>query len=169
MADLDFGQLYERHARDVFRFVLYLTGHRADAEDITAEAFARAWSARGAIRVGTVKAYLLMIARNLVKDRHRSPWRTDAVGEALVDSRAGPEKAAQDREELRAALAALARLPEADRAAMLMRAVAGLSYAEIAATLGTSAVAARVQVHRARMKLGSLLDPTGRGRDERDS
>ena len=160
MAELDFGQLYERHARDVFRFALYLTGHRADAEDITAETFARAWSARGAIRVGTVKAYLLMIARNLVKDRHRSPWRMGAADEALVDVRAGPEKLAEDREELRTVLSALARLPETDRSALLMRAVGGLSYAEIGAALGSSTVAARVQVHRARMKLANLVEPT---------
>jgi RNA polymerase sigma-70 factor (ECF subfamily) len=164
MAEVDFGGLYERHAPDVFRFVLYLTGHRADAEDITAETFARAWSARGAIRVGTVKAYLLMIARNLVRDRSRSPWRVDAIGDAIADAHAGPERTAEDREELQTVLAVLARLPEGDRSALLMRAVGGLSYAEIAAALGASTVAARVQVHRARVKLADLLGPTERGR-----
>jgi RNA polymerase sigma-70 factor (ECF subfamily) len=166
MPELDFDGLYERHARDVFRFALYLTGHHADAEDVAAETFARAWSARGTIRVGTVKAYLFMIARNLVRDRMRSPWRMGAVDEALVDARAGPEKLAEGREELRTVLAALARLPETDRSALLMRSVGGLSYAEIAAALGSSPVGARVQVHRARVKLAGLVEPTERGSDE---
>ena len=37
----DFEQLYERHARDVYRFALYLSGDRAVAEDITSETFVR--------------------------------------------------------------------------------------------------------------------------------
>lgn len=44
--DLDFAALYERHARDVYRFSLYLSGDFALAEDVTAETFARAWVAR---------------------------------------------------------------------------------------------------------------------------
>jgi RNA polymerase sigma-70 factor (ECF subfamily) len=42
METLEFGRLYERYARDVMRFALYLTGSRAEAEDITSETFVRA-------------------------------------------------------------------------------------------------------------------------------
>jgi hypothetical protein len=58
MEAVDFGQLYERYAPDVMRFALYLTGSRAEAEDITSETFVRAWMESDAIRVGTVKARL---------------------------------------------------------------------------------------------------------------
>src|SRR4030095_10465302 len=67
----DFAALYERYARDVYRFSLYLSGDFALAEDLTAETFARAWAAHERIRVGSVKAYLLMIARNLYRDAMR--------------------------------------------------------------------------------------------------
>jgi DNA-directed RNA polymerase specialized sigma24 family protein len=50
--------LYERHAADVYRFALYLSGNPAEAEDITADTFVRLWTAPGAIRLPTVKAYL---------------------------------------------------------------------------------------------------------------
>jgi len=39
----DFGGLYEKYAADVFRFALYLSGNRADAEEIASETFVRAW------------------------------------------------------------------------------------------------------------------------------
>lgn len=68
MDEPDFTAFYERHSRDVYRFSLYLSGDFALAEDLTAETFARAWIARERIRVGSVKAYLLMIARNLYRD-----------------------------------------------------------------------------------------------------
>jgi RNA polymerase sigma-70 factor (ECF subfamily) len=58
-------------------------------------------------------------------------------------------------------LTALARLPEIDRAAVLMRADGGLPYEEIAAALQVSVAAAKVKVHRARLKLAEALQPAG--------
>ena len=45
------------------RFALYQSGNRQDAEDILSETFMRMWTTPADIRVETVKAYLLMIAR----------------------------------------------------------------------------------------------------------
>ncbi len=155
MRTLDFGGLFERHWPDVFRFALYLTGNRADAEDVASETFARAWTAPGEIRVGTVKAYLFMIARNLTIDLRRAAREVVECGPHVPASVAGPERATIDWDELRVVLAALAELPENDRAALLMRAVGQLSYEEIAATLGLSVGATRVRIHRARTRLAA--------------
>ena len=57
--------LYERYAKDVYRFALYLSGEPADAEDITADTFVRLWTTPGEVRSATVKAYLFTIARHL--------------------------------------------------------------------------------------------------------
>jgi len=57
----DFSSVYERHAVDVYRFALYMSGDIQTAEDVTSETFARAWTGRGRIQVSTVKAYLMMI------------------------------------------------------------------------------------------------------------
>ena len=72
---MTFSELYERYSADVFRFALFLSGDRAAAEDIAAETFARALVARQPIREGTVKAYLLAIARNLYRDGLRRQAR----------------------------------------------------------------------------------------------
>jgi RNA polymerase sigma-70 factor (ECF subfamily) len=163
MRPIDFGGLFERYWPDVFRFALYLTGNRADAEDVASETFARAWTAPGEIRVGTVKAYLFMIARNLSIDLRRAARAEVECDPDAAATGAGPEQVAIDRAELRAVLVNLAELPEPDRAALLMRAVGQLSYEETAAALGLSVGAARVRVHRARARLAAA---SSRGRTQ---
>jgi RNA polymerase sigma-70 factor (ECF subfamily) len=155
MAEVDFAGLYERYAADVMHFALYLSGDRGEAEDIVAETFVRAWIATGDIRVETVKAYLLTIARNLHIEKYRDRARTTELVDDFRDAAADPEQAAGSRNDLRVVLRALQRMPEADRAAVLMRG-RDVSYADIAGAIGISAAAARVKVHRARMKLSEL-------------
>ncbi len=53
---MDFSDIYERYARDVYRFALYLSGNRALAEDLTSETFVHALCGRSDVRVGTIKA-----------------------------------------------------------------------------------------------------------------
>ena len=157
MDEVDFVSLYEHHADDVFRFALYLTGNRAEAEDVASETFVRAWMTREEIRVGTVKAYLLMIARNLCRTWSRTGVRAAPLDEHARDPRPGPAASALALDQLSTTLVRLQRLPEIDRAALLMRAQGELSYEAIAAALGLSVVAARVKVHRARLELSELL------------
>ncbi len=157
----DFGSLFQRYSADVFRFALYLCGNRADAEDILSETFTRAWTSPAGIRVGTVKAYLFMIARNLHLDRARASGRTTVLDVDAPDSAPGPEAAAIDRDQARALRLALAGLAERERAALLMRSTGDLSYEAIGVALGMSAGAVRVTVHRARTKLAGLMSPAG--------
>jgi RNA polymerase sigma-70 factor, ECF subfamily len=153
MHTVDFGALYERYSNDVMRFALYLTGRRTEAEDIASETFVRAWLSRAPIRSGTVKSYLLAIARNLHVERHRLAARQGSMPEDMADPAPGPEAWVSGRDDVRALVAELQRLPEIDRAALLMKAQEGLSYNEIAAALEISVAAARVKVHRARLRL----------------
>ncbi|MGE5360463.1 MAG: RNA polymerase sigma factor [Bacteroidales bacterium] len=154
----NFGSLFERYWPDVFRFAVYLTGNRADAEDIASETFARAWASPGEIRVGTVKAYLFMIARNLSVDLRRATREVVEFDPDAAASGSGPEEALIERDSVRAILGMLGDLTELDRAALLMRGVGGLSYEETAAALGLSAGATRVRVHRARAKLAAAVN-----------
>ena len=154
--DLDFAQVYERHARDIYRFSVYLSGDVHVAEEVTAETFARAWASRDRVRLGSVKAYLLMIARNLYRDGQRRDWRARQLDLGMPDPGPDPETTAGDRDALRRVLDALAQLPEADRAALLLSAQEGLSSEEIAATLGLSVAAVKVKIHRARLRLNEL-------------
>ena len=145
--------LYERYAGDVRRFALYLCGDMTMADEITSDTFVRAWMASDRIRQPTVKSYLLAIARNAYVDLLRRATRYRRLDENMPDTRISPQTQVEQSAEVSAVLAALQQLPEMDRTVLLMRALDGMPYEEIAETLGISVVAAKVKVHRARVKL----------------
>lgn len=149
----DFAGVYSAHAKDVRRFALFLSGDPALADDLLSEAFIRAWTARDRVELATVRAYLFAIVRNLFLHQLRNQRRRAPLDAATPDERPGPEARASDQSDLRVVMAALAKLPEVDRAALLMRADEQVSYEEIASALGISVASAKVKVHRARLKL----------------
>jgi RNA polymerase sigma-70 factor, ECF subfamily len=149
----DFAGIYNAHARDLRRFALYLSGDAALADDLVSEAFVRAWTAWERVELPTVRAYLFTIVRNLFLHHVRDERRHAPLDPKALDGRPGPEERASDQRDLAVVLSALGALPEIDRAALLMRADEGVSYEEIAAALGLTSAAARVKVHRARLKL----------------
>jgi len=165
-----FSDLFQSHSRDVYRFALFLSGDHDLAEDIVSETFIRVWHARERLDLTTVKSYLLAIARNLHLDQRRRAARHTTLVDDRVDPRPGPEQSASSRGELQAVLAELQKLPEVDRAAVLLRAEEGLSYGEIGALLGLTTIAARVKVHRARATLTRAAGATeARGRSRGES
>jgi RNA polymerase sigma-70 factor, ECF subfamily len=121
----------------------------------------RAWVMPGEISGGTVKAYLLTIARNLYRAEMKRAARHTELDGSVPDPKPDTRTVAWGRLDLDPALAALRTLPEDDRAALLMQAQEGLSHAAIASALGISVAAAKVKVHRARIKLRLLFDPKG--------
>jgi len=152
----DFSTLYRQYAPDVYRFALYLSGERGEAEDITSETFVRVWASPTPIEMATVKGYLLAIARNLFLHSRRKSARQVPLDEEPRDMQDGVHEQAEQKDELRAVLARLQRLSEVDRAALLMRAVDGMPYDEIARVLGISLAAAKVKIHRARLALADI-------------
>jgi RNA polymerase sigma-70 factor, ECF subfamily len=159
-AQMDFADLYTRHAQSVFRFAYFLSGNRELAEDIAAETFARALTARNHIRPGSVKAYLLAVARNLFLDWTRTQGRMRSLLEEDLDAAdptPDPEEVTAARLDLEATQEALQHLPERERAALLMAAVGGLPHEQIAASLGCSVPAIKLRIHRARVRLRHLI------------
>jgi RNA polymerase sigma-70 factor (ECF subfamily) len=154
----DFSSLYKKYAPDVYRFALYLSGERGEAEDITSETFVRAWTSPGPIEMVTVKGYLFTIARNLFLQGLRKKSRHVALNEDLRDPQANPYRQAEQKEKLDSVLTELQKLPEESRSALLMRAVDGMAYEEIARALGISLAAVKVKIHRARLALAGIRD-----------
>jgi RNA polymerase sigma-70 factor (ECF subfamily) len=150
--------LYESYARDVFRFALYLSGNWEDAEDITAETFVRAWVAEDSVRLATVKGYLFAIARNLFLQQLRQKARHTEFDEDIADTRRGQDHYFEKREEYEAVMSRMQKLPEVDRAALLMRAFGQTPYEDIAQALAISIASAKVKVHRARIVLSAAQE-----------
>jgi RNA polymerase sigma-70 factor (ECF subfamily) len=155
----DFSALYKKYAPDVFRFAMYLSGNRGEAEDITSETFVRAWTAPEPIAMATVKGYLLTIARNLFLQELRKRSRAVPLDESFRDPRPGPEAETETKAEYCAVMAGLQQLPELDRAALLMSAFEGMPYGEIARSLGISLSAVKMKIHRSRLTLSRLEEP----------
>jgi RNA polymerase sigma-70 factor (ECF subfamily) len=151
-----FGALYTKYAQDVYHFALYLSGERGEAEDITSETFVRVWASPETIRVATVRGYLFTIARNLFLQGLRKKLRQVGLDENLRDPLPSPYAQFEQKAELRAVLAGLQKLPEIDRAALLMRAFDEMPYEEIARALGISLPAVKVKIHRARLALTDI-------------
>jgi RNA polymerase sigma-70 factor, ECF subfamily len=154
----DFSALYKKYAPDVFRFSLYLSGNRADAEDITSETFARAWASAGRIEMTSVKGYLFTIARNLFLQGLRKKGRSVELSDDLRDPQASPYAQAEQKQEYQAVIAELQKLSEIDRAALLMRAFDDVAYEDIARALGIPLATVKVKIHRARLKLAEFRD-----------
>ena len=152
-----FEVLYRRFAPEVFRFALYLSADRALAEDITSETFVRAWTSPSTIRMGTVKAYLLAIARNLYVEEKRRRSRYSELPATLSDG-ADLARTAGMRDALERAAEELQQIPEGDRTALLMRVEEEMTYEEIAAALRISLAAVKTRIFRARLRLAELKE-----------
>jgi RNA polymerase sigma factor (sigma-70 family) len=150
---LDFEDLYESYATEVYRFSLWLAGDSSEAEDITSETFIRAWVHNSTIRTETLKAYLFTIARNLYLEGWRKRKRQVALTDVYPDPAPEPDKVVESQLELRGVRRVLRTLPEIDRTAFVLRIQHELPYAEIARILGLSLTASKVKVHRVRKKL----------------
>jgi RNA polymerase sigma-70 factor, ECF subfamily len=151
-----FHDLYESYARDVYRFAVYLSGDPALADDITSETFIRVWSSPEPVRLATVKAYLLTIARNLWLTERRRRLCSQDLDDTIPDGRQSVLRQVEVKDELDRVLRALREIPEVDRAALLMRVDEGLPYEEVAAALGLPVATVKVKVHRARLKLAQI-------------
>ena len=152
----DLGSFYEKYSTDVFRFALYLTGNRMDAEDIVSETFVRLWTSSGTIRTETVKGLLFTIARNCFLKGLQQSSKRAPLDEQMADPAPASDAVVEQRRQAAEVFKAMEDLPPADRAALVMRAIDDLPYSEIARVLGISVVAAKVKVHRARAALMNL-------------
>lgn len=149
----NFHELYQKYAQDVYRFAYWLCNNAQDAEDITSETFVRALTSNGQIKTETVKAYLLTIARNLAYKKSNREKRFVPLETNINEPQMGPLQIIENSASLQTAMQFIQTLPEVDRAALILRLQDDLSYEEIARVLNISYAAAKVKVHRARLKL----------------
>ena len=148
----EFDRLFERHERQVFGYLWRMTSDHALASDLCQETFLRAWQRFD--RVSTYAnplGWLLRVATNLAIDAQRGRRRLQLLTEPLDDENepAGgdPTGNVVDRELVAQILQGLA--PRA-RAALVLREVYGLSLDEVAQTVGSTPVATKKMLSRAR-------------------
>jgi RNA polymerase sigma-70 factor (ECF subfamily) len=158
----DIVTLYRRHASAVFRFAWGLCGDRSAAEDLVSETFTRMLTRAPRIETRTALAYLLAIARNAYLSGRRRQRREVPLAEELRAPGNDPLSRLDDHARLASVLRAIRHLSESERAALLLRVDHDLSYEEIASALGISVAAAKVRVHRARLRLANAKNSNRR-------
>ncbi len=138
-----FGELLERYEREVFAYALRLSADRDEADDLYQETFLAAFRGWPPPRRGNERAWLYRIATNKAIDRGRRARPKVSLEDVEL---AAPERDGATSLDI---ARAVERLAPGQRAAFVLRQVQGLSYAEIAETLGCSQEAARSRVSEA--------------------
>lgn len=160
-----FTAVYHRHADAVWNQAYRLTASRTVAEDVLAATFLAAWRRRAEITfdADSARPWLLAVATNEV----RTEWRRSTRHRRL-SWRVGPAPDVRDhadsvvasldgRRRVHAVLAAVQKLPAGQRDAVALCLVAELSPAEAARALGVTEATVRSRIHRARLRLRTML------------
>lgn len=152
--------LYGRHAAPVQSFLRSMVRDTALAEDLVQVTFMSVLRSPDRFEPGNkVSNWLFAIAANAARDalrrRGRSPEELAKAGAPPADISVEPQ--VEDAGLKRAVEAALQQLPVSHREAVVLHKVQGLSFDEIAKSLGISSTAARLRAHRGYEKLRELL------------
>ncbi|WP_374247826.1 RNA polymerase sigma factor [Thermomonas sp.] len=154
-----FEQLYRRHHRRVHGVIVRLVGQAgARAEDLTQEAFVRAWQALPTFRFeSAVTTWLHRLAVNTalmeLRARRSRPWHEedDALDAAATFDTASHAMLGRDLEQ------AVATLPPRARAVLVLHDVEGWTHEAIATELDMAVGSSKAQLHRARGLLRTRL------------
>ena len=158
-------EIVREHSARVYRLAYRLTGNQHDAEDLTQETFIRVFRSLSSYTPGTFEGWLHRITTNLFLDmaRRRKRIRMEAMGDDDGAVEATGEHGRPEREFEHANLGhdvqlALGELRPEYRAAVVLCDIEGLSYEEIAKTLGVKLGTVRSRIHRARAQLRGALE-----------
>jgi RNA polymerase sigma-70 factor (ECF subfamily) len=167
-----YGELVRDHQEIAFRVAYLITRSAPDAEDVTQEAFIKAWRALGRFRADApFRPWLLTIVANEARNRVRSNRRRrEAPGPSVeasderrpaveaIDPAPSPEERMLAADQRRLLLAALDGLSEQDRLVIGARYLLELSEAETADALGVARGTVKSRLSRAMSRLRASLE-----------
>jgi RNA polymerase sigma-70 factor (ECF subfamily) len=153
-----FGELYERYLQKIYTYIYYRTGNHADAEDLTARVFQKAFvHLPGYENLGLpFSAWLYRIAHNIVANWYRDQGRRKVVGLDEVvkhSTEENPGASAEQSDERERMLQLIRKLPEEKQQVIILKFAEGYSNAEIGRILGRSEGAIKSLYHRTLLTL----------------
>jgi RNA polymerase sigma factor (sigma-70 family) len=153
-----FAAIFRRYHQSLYRFCLAIVGDPQDAQDALQNTMVKVLRALpGEERRIELKPWLYRIAHNESIDLLRRRRETRELDTQLPSPGPGLAEEAASRERLGRLFADLEELPERQRETLVMRELAGLDFAEIGASIGTTPAVARQTVYEARLSL-RLMD-----------
>ncbi len=159
-----FERLYRDHADAVRRHLVYLTGDRAAAEDLTQETFGRLYE-RGDddAELRDPRAWLLTVASNLAYNY----FRTESRRSSRENGAGGVEPEPADVDDVLDVRRALSKLDDRDRIALMLR-HSGFSYAEVAEATGIAPSSVGTILARAQRRFREAYEGAHPGADEKE-
>ncbi len=156
-----FEAFYDRHAALLWGLAMRILGNSAEAEDVLQDAFVLIWERAAAYdpRLGRPLSWAVALTRNKAVDRLRSLRRREQVAATVlslpptVESAGDPAAASSIAEASDAVVAALGRLPAAQRQALELAFFSGLSQTEIASKLGQPLGTIKARIRRGMLQL----------------
>jgi RNA polymerase sigma-70 factor (ECF subfamily) len=148
-----FTLLYDRYVDKIYRYIHYKVGTSAQAEDLTAQVFLKAWENIGKYRwtERPFSAWLYRIAHNAVVDHFRTHRATELLEDVpLEDERAASlDDLAEQRLTRERVKQAIAQLTDEQQEVIILKFLEGYSTAEVARLIGKEQGAVRALQHRA--------------------
>jgi RNA polymerase sigma-70 factor (ECF subfamily) len=150
-----FRLLVDRWQHDVLAFLINMTGSRDDAEDLAQETFVRVFRQAGRYRAeGKFRPWVLRIAANLARSRGRRArllkWLPlDTERHDVASNTPAADRGIEAEQTAQVVRAAIARLPERQRQALVLHRFQGMRYTEVAETMGTSLAGVESLIQRA--------------------
>lgn len=155
-----FERLYRLHAGRIYALCLRMSGDPTRAEELTQDAFVRAWQKLGTFRGDAAfSSWLHRLAVNVVLMAQRSERRRRARVLEVEDPESAASAGCNDEPGTRVDLErAIATLPPGARTAFVLHDIEGYGHAEIAKLTGLAVGTLKAQLHRARRLLREALD-----------
>jgi RNA polymerase sigma-70 factor, ECF subfamily len=155
-----FGDLYQRHLTEIYRYIYYRVGDALDAEDLTETVFLKAWQAlpRFYPQNTALAPWLYRIAHNTIIDFYRTSKLDQNLPSTLPDHNPSPETQAEQNQQHVHMLQHLHHLEERLQQVLILRFLNDLTPQQVAQIMEITPAHVRVLQHRALKKMQSLLD-----------
>jgi RNA polymerase sigma-70 factor (ECF subfamily) len=152
----DVGEIYDRYAHQIYRYIYHRLGSRHLAEDLTGEVFVR--FIRAGVKPEKNIAYLYRCAHNLIVDHlRRNPDLAESLDERLAAHHSDPAWITEIEAERFRLRRAISRLTPEQQQVIVLKYVEGFSNAEVGLILGKPEGSVKALQHRALARMRILL------------
>jgi RNA polymerase sigma-70 factor (ECF subfamily) len=156
-----FGQIFDDHHDEIYRFIYYRVSNVQQAQDLTGEVFTRLIEQAGQNKLENrnIRAWLYQVARNLVIDEMRAKKhrQNQELPQVLPSDEPSIPSKVQNQILAEQAREALNNLPDKQNTAVALRYLEGLSTREIASIMGIRRGTVRVLIHRGLKALRQIM------------
>lgn len=158
----EFSELYRLYSEKIYKYLLYLTCNKYDAEELLQETFFQAFKSISRFKgESSISTWLFSIARNVYLKKYNGDKKRNETYlefENIIGGTKSPLEELEDKEEESRILKAINLLDEPYRQVVILRSLNELSFREIGDILNKNENWARVTFYRGKVKLGKELE-----------